>query len=951
MYGKVLALVREHASGKEAVRLATEYRQYPLQLGFTPYNRGMEWVRDTYARQGLNAEAPSRPADGKTVYGDRHFPLAWDVDEAWLKVADPDFPEPTLADYQEDPYGVVPFCAATDGVQEGVLVPVGVLRDKGTPPGQTNVVVLFDKYPMPPDIRWALGLGCKACVAHVAAPRGKPVAYNARRWFNDMFGEGHVDARQPTMPAFSISSRQAAALVERYERSGPIPVTYLVRARAYAGEALTATGQIPGREQPEVEVLATAHAYEPNTSNNVTGVAICLEAARVLMHLIDSGDLPRPRRSIRFFHGFEQFSLLEHALRHRESFGAALCGITVDCMGTRDVLGARETLHLYRGYDFNPSFLNGLFAAIGQDCARQARCALEVVDGYSGNDNVVQDPLFGPAWAMVNGSVAMDAGFYHTNADTPEHLSPERMAEYAALVAATLHFVADAGAEEARYVAGLARDEAATRFARIASHAASAAMGEPASIHAAAAKFEAFCDVARPAGAAAVQSAAKLVPEGEREGFRDQIAPIEQSWTQLSRQISSAVRSALAAAAGCGVKQLQKTPMDDLERQAAHMIPRRKLPGAVGLGTLTPEARAEAARLIGGSFEQTYSGHHEFWHYFAPQLFWLDGKRSVRDAALAHWSLAGWTRPEPPGARRTTVEQFLRIVEFLERQGHVEIERRPIPTSVTKADICKGLGEIGIRAGDLVLVHSSLSQFGHVAGGADTVIDALLGTVGAKGIVAMPTFTCTAVGEAEPPFDPATSPVYTGKISETFWRRQGVLRSWQPTHSIAAAGDRAAEFLESEDPYDTFDRHGPWGKLLDRNGKILFFGETMGANTYMHALEAWFLNYLDLAFARVKDGDTEKEVYITNYPDGCRGRWYSLRREAEYFKRLRPLNLYRETRIGAAAALVIEVQPFTRALHALLVGEPDLFLHKSGCLRCAERRAKLAGWRVPDYPA
>ena len=53
------------------------------------------------------------------------------------------------------------------------------------------------------------------------------------------------------------------------------------------------------------------------------------------------------------------------------------------------------------------------------------------------------------------------------------------------------------------------------------------------------------------------------------------------------------------------------------------------------------------------------------------------------------------------------------------------IRERP---HVTKEDIEVGLCELGLRKGNLVVVHSSLSAFGYVEGGTDTVIYALLET-------------------------------------------------------------------------------------------------------------------------------------------------------------------------------------------------------------------------------
>ena len=50
-------------------------------------------------------------------------------------------------------------------------------------------------------------------------------------------------------------------------------------------------------------------------------------------------------------------------------------------------------------------------------------------------------------------------------------------------------------------------------------------------------------------------------------------------------------------------------------------------------------------------------------------------------------------------------------------------KRQELPLS--RDDLVHGLRRIGLRAGYHVVVHSSLSSFGYVEGGADAVIDAL----------------------------------------------------------------------------------------------------------------------------------------------------------------------------------------------------------------------------------
>lgn len=57
---------------------------------------------------------------------------------------------------------------------------------------------------------------------------------------------------------------------------------------------------------------------------------------------------------------------------------------------------------------------------------------------------------------------------------------------------------------------------------------------------------------------------------------------------------------------------------------------------------------------------------------------------------------------------------------------------------LNKEDIKKGLTDLGVRPGMILEVHSSLSSFGYVAGGANTVIDALKEVVTEEGSIFMP---------------------------------------------------------------------------------------------------------------------------------------------------------------------------------------------------------------------
>ena len=58
--------------------------------------------------------------------------------------------------------------------------------------------------------------------------------------------------------------------------------------------------------------------------------------------------------------------------------------------------------------------------------------------------------------------------------------------------------------------------------------------------------------------------------------------------------------------------------------------------------------------------------------------------------------------------------------------------------NITKQDIINELLDLGLKSGDEIEVHSSLSSFGYVDGGAETVISALKEVVGENGSIFMP---------------------------------------------------------------------------------------------------------------------------------------------------------------------------------------------------------------------
>lgn len=156
--------------------------------------------------------------------------------------------------------------------------------------------------------------------------------------------------------------------------------------------------------------------------------------------------------------------------------------------------------------------------------------------------------------------------------------------------------------------------------------------------------------------------------------------------------------------------------------------------------------------------------------------------------------------------------------------------RRSRAVRVTRTDIVSGLRSMGVRGGDLIQVHSSLSSFGFVEGGAEAVVDALLELVAPGGTVMVPTFN----HGAEYVFDVKTSPSYNGAITEAFRRRPQAARSVHATHAYAAIGPLAGELCAGHLKAGTFGMESPLGKLARRGGWVLLLGVGMNRCTAGH---------------------------------------------------------------------------------------------------------------------
>jgi aminoglycoside 3-N-acetyltransferase len=152
---------------------------------------------------------------------------------------------------------------------------------------------------------------------------------------------------------------------------------------------------------------------------------------------------------------------------------------------------------------------------------------------------------------------------------------------------------------------------------------------------------------------------------------------------------------------------------------------------------------------------------------------------------------------------------------------------------VSIQEIIESLRAIGVQEGDNLAVHSSLHSLGWVDGGANGVVDALMQTLTPNGTLLMPT-----MNRREPVWLHAQTPSKVGKITEVFRTMEGVCRSIHPTHSVAAWGKRAGEFVEGHPAASALGVDSPFHRLSKAGGKVLMIGVTYTTCSMIHVAEA-----------------------------------------------------------------------------------------------------------------
>ncbi|NLA54138.1 MAG: AAC(3) family N-acetyltransferase [Clostridiales bacterium] len=235
---------------------------------------------------------------------------------------------------------------------------------------------------------------------------------------------------------------------------------------------------------------------------------------------------------------------------------------------------------------------------------------------------------------------------------------------------------------------------------------------------------------------------------------------------------------------------------------------------------------------------------------------------------------------------------------------------------INKKSLKQDLTNMGLKSTDTVLLHTSMKKIGIVDGGANSVIEALMEYF-SKGLVCFPALSWTTAQMEQPVFDVKNTKSIVGLLPEIFRNCSGVIRSWNPTHSMSAYGKDAEEFTQENPVSGTpCGLNSPWHKLIRRDAKILMVGCDLTSCTFMHGVEEW---------CKVPNRLGNPIPYTIILPDGNKIKTDSAAH------RTSPSKNYWKVEEGLHEAGLAKYFPFGDA-ETIILNARELFAYLAGCL-------------------
>ncbi len=484
MDDKIVSAFAAETNGESAKRNLDRITTYHRMRGSSQYRAAAEHIRDQLLEYGLTtARIREYPADGKTMFGTQKSRLAWNADSAALwEVDDKGQRLRRLADWESMPLSLAQD--SVSGETRTTLVDVGDGSKESDYQGKDvrgELVLVASQ----PEAVEALAVGKFGAAGIVSYAPNQASAW----WKQDdrLVRWGHLSSfPKPGSEtfAFMISLGEARALQQRLAKGESIHLDAKVSASRSRGVYSIVEAVIPGSD-PAVaaeQIVLTCHLDHPRpgANDNASGCATLLETARSLQRLIATGQIPAPRRSLRFVFPPEIEGSLIYLNAHPDLARRIKAQIHLDMVG-----GNANTKAVYRisgGPMSLPSFIPDLGRTIGEFVNRQslAYAGAEAIPGPDARpvDFPLTSPEGGrePLQAEFEG-LAMGSdhdvyregswripGLYlhdwpdryiHTNFDAADNIDPTKLKRSAFIAGLSAWYLADLGRDDLPELLGM----------------------------------------------------------------------------------------------------------------------------------------------------------------------------------------------------------------------------------------------------------------------------------------------------------------------------------------------------------------------------------------------------------------------------------------------------------------------------------------------------------------
>ena len=256
---------------------------------------------------------------------------------------------------------------------------------------------------------------------------------------------------------FVLSKRQYEEIKKYIDRGQKVVAKAHLKSKMYPYKMNINSAAILGTDPNAGEFIMVSHSFErlatPGANDNCSGVATMLEIARTLNRLIEDGDLPRPKRTIRFLWVPEISGSRAFVYKYPELEDKLLAAMNFDMSGA-DLELTDGYLRMKTNPDSHASYMDNLIGNlllyvdqtdIRTQWGNNSPFNYRMVPYISGSDHTIFHAGGIPAMQFNHWT----DNFYHSSEDRSKYVDPTELKRCGFVAAAGFYYMASAGEKEA----------------------------------------------------------------------------------------------------------------------------------------------------------------------------------------------------------------------------------------------------------------------------------------------------------------------------------------------------------------------------------------------------------------------------------------------------------------------------------------------------------------------